>query len=394
MRSCRSKTRSYASHWVRKAASLVAVCTLASCLGTAATTASPDHKWTTEKVGYGVSSSIALDSNGNLHIAYLTADAKLMYAFRPQHAQKWYSIEILGSTHVAQNIYPRIALDKQDHPHVCVAMGTLQYLSYSNGGWTTQEVDPNSGTLSYHCSIAIGPDDTPHLTWYHEYLPGGQQFTHMRHAELVNGQWVVRSVDGGISGKWNSMVIDAEGNPHVSYSQWSTGGDIRYAAWDGKEWKIQGLPQSSTKAVPRGWDNSLALGPDGSPYISYFDEGSLRYAHFQDGKWTVEKVTGMSADYDHYRGATAIVLDSKASPHILFGDLNAVKHAYWDGKAWQVEVLDSGAIGQYANVDATIGADDTIYATYADPDGTIQAAIGHVAASATPAATTTAEAKQ
>jgi hypothetical protein len=338
-----------------------------------------ERTWNTEEVGHGVATSLAIDSRSNLHMVYLTRDARLMYAFRPASSSKWYSVQILNSTHASQNVYPRVAVDSLDRPNVCVAIGTLQYITFSGGKWTTREIDPDSGTLSYHCSIAFGSDGTPHLSWYHEFLPGGKQFTHVRHAELVDGQWVVRSVDGGIAGKWNSMVIDPKGNPHLTYSQWASGGDIRYASWDGKDWTIEGIPTSGKSDGYRGYDNSLALSEDGSPHISYFDDNTLRYAYRKDGKWTVEKVADISAQYDFYQGSTSLFLDKTGMPHIVYGDVGAVKHAYWDGKNWQVEIVASGGLGQYANVDGLVGPDGTIYVSYSDPlDGQVKVAISKV----------------
>jgi hypothetical protein len=340
-----------------------------------------ERTWTTETVGHGLASSIAIDSSQNLHLVYLTSDARLIYSFRPSASGKWFSEPILNSTHSAINVYPRIVVDSYDRPHVCVAMGSLQYLTYKGTSWKAQEVDPDSGTLSYHCSIALAPDGTPHITWYHEFLPGGKQFTHVRHAELVDGRFVVRSVDGGISGKWNSLVVDSAGLPHLSYSQWLTGGDIRYASWDGKDWTIESMPLAGKKPINRGYDNSLVLGPDGTPYISYLDEGALRYAYRKDGKWMIEKVSDISAQYDFYSGSTVMLLDHQGAPHIIYGDVGAVKHAYWDGKQWQVEVIESGGLGQYANVGATIGPDDTLYVSYSDPtDGQLKVAAGKVSA--------------
>jgi hypothetical protein len=355
---------------------LVIIASLASCYLLAA-----ERTWTTEEVGRGVASSIAMDSNSNLHLVYLTNDARLMFAFRPASSGKWFSTQILSSTHVSQNVYPRIAVDSSDRPHVCVAIGTLQYITFISGKWVAQEVDPDSGTLSYHCSIALGSDGIPHIIWYHEFLPGGKQFTHVRHAELVDGQWIVRSVDGGISGKWNSMVINPQGFPHITYSQWVSGGDIRYASWDGKDWKVEGIAASSGKsAVARGYDNSLALGKDGTPHVSYFEEGALQHASRKEDKWVVEKVTDISAQYDFYQGSTAMLLDSEGIPHIVFGDVGAVKHAYWNGKEWLVEAVASGGLGQYANVDGMIGPDDTLYVSYSDPtDGHTKVAIGKIA---------------
>jgi hypothetical protein len=341
--------------------------------------AAAERTWTSQDVGHGIASSIAVDVNQNLHVVYLTSDARLMYAFRPPASEKWFSATVLASTHANQHVYPRIAVDKYDRPHICVSIGTLDYITFDGGTWKTQEVDPDSGTLSYHCSVAIAPNGTPHLSWYHEFLPDGKQFSHLRHAELDNGQWVVRSVDGGISGKWNSMAIDDKGFAHLVYSQWAGGSEIRYAAWDGKDWTVGPIATATKVATERGYDNSIAISPDGMVAVAYFDDANLRYAHIQDGKWITEKVTEVGGRYDYYRGDITVLLDKENSPHIIFGDVGALKHAFWDGKQWQVEAIVSGGYSQYATVGGAIGSDGTLYVSYSDPtDGGLKVAVGKV----------------
>ena len=347
-----------------------------------ASASAQEWSWSSEKVARGLTSSIALDGYQNIHLAYLTREGKVYYAFRVPESSKWFSLEVVSTTHSIVNIFPRVTVDRQGRPHLCVAFGALLYVAMPDKKWITQEIDPGSGTLSYHCSIALGPDGTPHLSWYHEFLPGGKQYTHFRHADLEDGVWVVRSVDGGISGKWNSMVIDSKGFPHASYSQWASGGDLRYAEWDGNHWSITTVDSSHNSSSDRGFDNSLALGPDGSPHISYFDARTLKYAHQEHGKWIIEKVDTVAAGYDVYGGSTSVLLDSHGNPHIIYGDFGAVKHAFWDGKKWQIETVVSGAVQQYDNVDATIGPKDTLYVSYPDPeDGFIKVATGKLISS-------------
>jgi len=330
---------------------------------------------TVETVGRGVSSSIALDGTGNLHVVYLGPNAKVYYAFRPVGSKKWFSISVVDSTHAVKNIYPMVAVDSGGQPHICVSTGELQYITLLNGRWSTQIVDQGAGVLSYHCSITVSADGIPHLSWYHEFLPSGQQFTHLRHAEMEQGVWMARSVDGGISGKWNSMVLDDKGFPHISYSQVAYGGDLRYAVWNGKEWAISDVDSSHNSSTARGFNNSLALGADGSEHISYFDGNKLKYAHRSKGKWVIESVATAAPDYDHYAGSTTMLLDKQGNPHIVYGDFGSVIHAFRQGDKWQTENVVRGGIQQYPNVSAALGSDDTLYVSYPDPvDGNVKLA--------------------
>ncbi len=341
------------------------------------------RSWTTDKVARGSTSSIALDADQNLHLTYLTKEAKMYYALRPAGASKWFSIMLVDSTHANTNVFPRVVVDRQDKPHLCVSFGQLFYISMTNNQWVKQQIDPGSGTISYHCSIAVGPDGEPHVGWYHEYLPGGAQYSHFRHADLENGVWTVRSVDGGIAGKWSSMVVDSKGFPRASYTQLAHGGDLDYAEWDGNNWHLSTVDSSQNAGSNRGFDNSLTLSPDGSPHISYFDGRTLKYAHQDHGKWIIEKVDVVASGYDYYGGSTTLLLDSDGNPHIVYGDFGAIKHAFWDGKKWQIETVVSGAVQQYNNVDAAIGTKDTLYVSYPDPDdGFVKIATGKLTSSA------------
>jgi hypothetical protein len=341
-----------------------------------------------ETVGRGLSSSIAVDAKGDLHLAYLTPNAGIYYAFRPAGGKKWFSISVIDSAHSTQNIYPMVTVDAVGQPHICVAARELKYVTLRDGKWVTQVIDPGSGTLSYHCSIAVSADGNPHLSWYHEFLPGGKQFSHLRHAEMEEGVWVVRSVDGGISGKWNSMALDAQGSPRIAYSQFARGGDLRFAAWNGKAWDISDIDSSRNSPIARGFDNSLVIGADGSEHISYFDDNNLKYAHRSNGKWVIETAATAAAGYDHYAGSTNMLLDKGGNPHIVYGDLGGVRHAFRRDDEWQTETVVSGGMQQYANVGAAIGADDKLYVSYPDPlDGKVKVAtvqLGEVSANTPP----------
>jgi hypothetical protein len=333
--------------------------------------------WTFDKAARGVTSSIALDPGQNLHLTYLTSDAKVYYALRPAGASKWFTIAVIEGTHSNTNVWPRVVADRQGIPHICVSYGVLMYVTLAKNQWIKQQIDPGSGTISYHCSIAVSPEGAPHVGWYHEFLPGGRQYTHFRHADMENGAWTVRSVDGGIAGKWSSMAVDSKGLPHATYTQLAHGGDLKYAEWDGSNWNLTTVDSSENAKTNRGYDNSLVLGPDDSAHISYFDGKTLKYAHQDRGRWIIEKVDVVSSGFDYYGGSTAILLDSSGKPHIVYGDFGAIKHAFWDGKRWKIETIVSGALQQYVNVDAAMGANDTLYVSYPDPDdGFVKIGVG------------------
>jgi len=332
--------------------------------------------WATESIAFGSVTSLAIDHNDSLHLAYVTPEQKIAYAFRPQNLKQWFTT-VVGVSSYSTNVFPNVAIDKNDTPHLCYSTGTLRYVTLRDRKWISQDIDPGSGTISYHCSVAVGPDGVPHVIWYHEFLPGGKQFTTLRHAELEGGVWVIRSIDGAIAGKWNSMVVDSQGRPHISYSAWARGGDLKYTELDGNNWKITTV--DANDGVYRGYSNSLVLGPGGFPQITYFDdENVLKYAkQNENGRWVIETVDRISAGALPWDGS-ALALDHHRAPHVVYGDFGKLKHAFWNGASWQIQVLVSGGLQQYVWPSIAIGSDDAVYISYSDPtDGHVKVAIGH-----------------
>ncbi len=90
-----------------------------------------------------------------------------------------------------------------------------------------------------------------------------------------------------------------------------------------------------------GLHTSLALGPDGEPWIAYYDAttGDLKVAHRQLGRWSVETV-----DPRGFTGAyPSLVVDATGTPFVaymaeLFGDL---RFAWREPGGWRRETVDS-----------------------------------------------------
>lgn len=340
-------------------------------------TCAQDRIWTTESIAVGKVTSLAIDHNDSLHLAYVTPEQKIAYAFHPKSSKQWFTT-VVGISSYSTNIFPDITVDSNDIPHLCYSTGTLRYVTVRDRKWISQEIDPGSGTISYHCSVAVGANGVPHVIWYHEFLPGGKEFTTLRHAELQNGEWLIRSIDGAIAGKWNSMVIDSEGRPHISYSAWARGGDLKYTELNGDNWSITTVDPNN--GVYTGYSNSLVLGPDGSPHITYLnDENELKYAsRSQNGRWVIETIDRISAGALPWDGS-ALALDRRGAPHVVYGDFGKLKHVFWDGSSWQIQTIIAGGLQQYVWPSIAVGSDDTLYISYSDPtDGHVKVAVGRL----------------
>jgi hypothetical protein len=342
------------------------------------------RQWTTETVdAAGTSMSMVTDKAGNVHMSYLAGGAVVKYGFRPAHSARWFTMEIPGAVADGHTTMPtRIALDPQGNPHVCYTPGVLKYASFDGRQWNIQQIDPGSGLIEFTCSLAIAPDGTPHIIWYQYGSPIGN-YLHLKHAFLQNGVWLARTVDfEGQTGKWNSMTMDAQGMPHITYDSFLKG-ELKYASWDGKEWKISVVDarelNTSTGAYNRGMGNSAGVNRDGRGQVSYEYDDAVLYAWQTDTSWKIDVIDRISTTGSWLGYRTRQALDPEGNPHVVYEDGGSVKHASWDGSRWRIQVISPPAFDRHRYSDIAIDGEGTIYIAYRDGnDNSVKVAVGRL----------------
>jgi hypothetical protein len=357
-----------ASRFVARAAAVLFFSFLAS-----GATRAQSWSWTYDLIDLPAKfPSLAVDSSSNLHISYADGSGALKYGFRPAGSAKWFFMVLdkqLGG------FTTRITLDSKDNPHICYTPEILKYTHFDGKQWQTVQIDKESGEVGYTCSIVVSKDGVPHLTWYQL----SNNILHLRYAVLQDKIWLTRTLDFDFqTGKWNSMVLDPQGNPLVTYSYW-TGGELRVAHWDGKQWKVSIVdsPARNRGESNIGQGNSLILDSTGKPHISFYSEKILKYAHMVGDEWKIENVDQFTwlGGWAHFR--SSIVLDKQARPHICYEDAGVLKHAYWDGKQWRIQVIARSGLDSLRYSTMAIDPNDNIYIAFRDPeDNTLKLATG------------------
>ena len=228
----------------------------------------------------GRDSAIALDDDGNSHIAYWNeTDNTLWYATNASGV--WVKTRIDSSGYAGQ--YPSIAIDDQGYAHIAfnynflgfdAAHNSMQlhYATNASGVWATEIVD-DSELLGQFSSIAIGTGGQVHISYYDLY--NGQ----LKYAFGQTGNWAIEVVDAnGNVGRDSSLALDSNGFAHIAYYGWttdSTRGFLRYANNVSGSWISQTINSSGLV----GRFSSLAIDQNDAIHISYYDEGNgaLRY---------------------------------------------------------------------------------------------------------------------
>ena len=198
---------------------------------------------------------------------------------------------------------------------------------------------------------------------------------------------MARTVDfDGEDGKWNSMVLDEQGNPHLTYSAFPEG-LLRCAYWDGKNWVFQPGISASNKLYNVGMGNSLVRTPQKELELSFYegplqygangDRGSLKFAKQTGSTWSVETVDTVFQRGGWAGFRSSLVLDKRGFPHISYEDDGTLKHAYWDGTHWRIQVVVAREMESFLFNSMAIDQEDNLYIGYRDPhDGSLKVAVG------------------
>ncbi len=342
--------------------------------------------WAVEEARLGGrAAALVLDPGGTPHAAYVDeATRKLRHAVRTD--QGWAVEDVADAWPGAE----RLGLGLLPDGRVVVAYpGRDEALDLAwrtaDGRWVWAGVtdDPRTGRFT---SLAVAPDGAVHLAFSDEenlvlaiatvaepedpdlFSPAGIEATVVR----PDGQ-------PDYAGWWASAVLDDDGTLHVAHMVHDVGSSadtiafsLLYGANPGGAWAME-----TVDAGPRAGEfAALALTPDGTPHVAYFDgqRGALRLASRRDDGWSVETV-----DADGYAGlSVALAADARGFLHAVYQawgpDLMraSVRYANNTSGAWRHETVAQGAdLGAYTAI--AVAGDGTVHLVFQDRDaGTLR----------------------
>jgi hypothetical protein len=175
----------------------------------------------------GYQCAMALDGNGYPRISYYSYTAgSLKFAYRNDSNDLGvWTTEVVDATGPPNtNGFPdrltSIAIDSQGNPHIAYydnAHGKLRYASKAGNTWTKTTVDA-AGNVGGYVSLQLDATDQPFISYYDV----DQQ--DLKFAHLAQGLWRVLRVDSvGDVGRWSSLRLGPEGDPYIAYSDATTG---------------------------------------------------------------------------------------------------------------------------------------------------------------------------
>ena len=273
--------------------------------------------------------SIAIGPGDRPHISFHYDDLyELKYAYRD--ASGWHTGYVDDQGGLSQST--SIAVDASGRPHITyVYNNALRYAVKTAAGWQFETVD-TAADYSSGTGLALGADGQLRALYYSAF-----DWTWMV-ATREGASWIAEPVNGGADYQRSgeaALAVDGAGQPHVAYAsgtQYAPAG-LAYAYRDGAGWH-QEIVDPAFDGAPYELA-ALALGPDGTPHLSYSADDNLVYAYRDGAGWHKQTLdSGPSCQY------TDLAVDDSGYPHVVYR-CSYLFYAYQDAAGWHTETVDS-----------------------------------------------------
>jgi hypothetical protein len=286
----------------------------------------------------GDRASIALDSSGYVHIAYVRTSTELgktILVYATNASGIWVKTDISAAAYTLMG--GEIAIDSSDNIYIVYSEYTeigidarSRFYCYTNasGPWTRELIA--SGTflnMGVECSMTIDSSDYLHAAYIESHPSTGDR--EVIYATNESGSWVNDPVDHTYSdyAKHTSIAVDSDGDVHISFYEylddlWESG-SLKYATKHLGVWQVTTVDNTGYA----GSYSSIAAASPGSVRISYHDSmnDEMKYASNATGSWVISTV----ADGGTSTGYTSIALDKNYGSHIIFRTAYSdLSHAY------------------------------------------------------------------
>ncbi len=180
----------------------------------------------------------------------------------------------------------------------------------------------------------------------------------------VGGASEIANADGqAVAGVSAALALDGQGKHHVA---WATPQGLFYST-DASGSFVAG-DKVSTGA---SYGVSIAVGGDGTVWISWYGGGSLNVAHGSAGNWTTEQAAVNAGPATHPAIASSIRLSSSGTPMVAFGSQGTTEVASQSGGSWRSS--DVSGPGGYG-VSLAVDKDGSPHVAYYDANGGVHVA--------------------
>ncbi len=281
--------------------------------------------------------SIALDSNGYVHIAYVRSvpGSQEVLTYATNATGSWVPTDLSTPGYALSG--GEIAIDSSDHVYIVYSEYTefgvdarCKFYCYTNalGSWGRELIA--SGTylnMGLECSMVIDASDYLHVSYIESHPSTGSR--EVIYATNASGSWVNDPIDHTYSdyAKHTGIAFDADGSVHISFYEYISdlwkSGSLKYATKELGLWQVTTVDNTGYA----GSYSSIVVASPNRLRISYYDSVNedMKYASNATGSWVISTVAAGGTT----NGFTSIALDKDYGSHIIFRqNISDLTHAY------------------------------------------------------------------
>ncbi|MDP6562685.1 MAG: putative Ig domain-containing protein, partial [Candidatus Thalassarchaeum sp.] len=320
-------------------------------------------------------SSVHLDGS-TLNMAYVNATSGTLEHL-VQHAESVVATLVDGASHSVGSSGISMALDSEGNQHIAYynsSDSSLMYAMHDGVSWQIEEVD-DSGTTGRYMSIAIDSNDLPHISYVHD-----TSLDEVRYAHYNGTEWSIETVDTPYYAGDTSIALDSSGNAHISYAVYNSSGssyNLRYSYHNGAEWvyeDIKDYRDSWYSWSATGYSSQIKLNSTDAPHIVFFDDyyDDVYISIRTGGTWSSTSVDDYGGYYttNGERGAS-LAIDSSDGLHVAFYDMSGrdLHYAYranGDDTWTETENIDTSSSYMATSLSIAVDSSDRPHIAYHD----------------------------
>ena len=317
----------------------------------------------TECIDFSGYPSLAVDSAGNIHIAWedetdytgAGTDRDIFYKRWNSSSSSWTIIEVVSTESTDNSFYPSLAVDSTGNVHIAWS----DYTNYAGAGtncdsfykrwdastssWTTTEVVSTESTAdSWLPSLAVDSAGHVHIAWSDGTAYAGSgtdRDIFYKRFDATSSSWTtteVVSTESTSDSYLPSLTVDSAGTVHIAWEDFTIyagsgiDNDIFYKRWDSSTSSWTTTEVVSTESTDASSNPSLATDTLGNVHVAWYDgtayagsdlDMDIFYKRWDasTSSWTTtEVVSTESAGHSNY---PSLATDFAGKVHIAWMDL-------------------------------------------------------------------------
>lgn len=236
--------------------------------------------------------TIAIDHQGNIHIAYARFDPSDMEIFYVNKTTSGWSIPENISRNDEEDTLVAIEADSQGRVHMVWKVGhEIFYANNVDGSWSLPLNISQSRLGDDYPSLALDSQDNVHIVWEgRDDSPIGDR--EIFYANNIEGEWVTTNVTkNDLFDIKPSMALDGEDNVHIAYIQLDTASyefGVFYVGRINEDW---GTPVEISSSKEITYSTSLAIDGTGKIHVVFCQlenigfDNEILYTNNRLGDW-------------------------------------------------------------------------------------------------------------